>query len=250
MKQVMMKKTSARDIVPIFSGYEACESEHKFGPAAREHHLIHFCLKGKGVLSDKYGTHKIEAGDLFIIRPGEITVYIADKTDPWEYAWLAFGGDMAEIFSTDRSVYPAPARMGDAVRELAESDVDAPSAYISVVFELIYRLFREKKSEGDLAQKIKRYIDFNYMNDLSVKALAEAFGFERSHLYRVFKESVGTSPKEYLTKTRLEQAKILLSKGYSVSEAAFAVGYRDPFGFSGAFKAHFGVPPKVFKRKG
>ena len=249
MIQIMKEKTPARDIAPIFSGCEACERGHKFGPAAREYYLIHFCHKGEGVLSDKYGTHKISAGELFIIRPSEITVYTADKENPWEYSWLAFGGDMADIFSTERSVYPTPVRIGEAVRELVEEGVDDPSAYISVVFELIYRLFKDKKGEGDLAQRLKRYVDFNYMNDVSVASLSTAFGFERSYLYRVFKDAFGTGIKEYLIQTRLSQAKALLSGGFSVSEAALAVGYRDPFGFSRAFKAHFGYSPKAEKTR-
>ena len=248
MIQIMMEKTPARDIAPIFSGYEACERGHKFGPAAREYYLIHFCLKGKGTLHDKHGSHKVAQGELFVIRPQEITTYVADKSDPWEYSWVAFSGDMANAFDTEKSVYTAPSGLGEKVKELSRENVTAPSAYISLVFELIYRLFREKKEESDLAQRLKRYIDFNYMNDVSVASLSATFGFERSYLYRVFKEEFGVSIKECLIQARLNQAKALLSEGFSVAEAALAVGYRDPFGFSRAFKAHFGIPPKALKR--
>ena len=39
-----------------------------------------------------------------------------------------------------------------------------------------------------------------------------------------------------------------MEKGYAVGETAFAVGYKDPFNFSKAYKRHFGVSPKAQKQ--
>lgn len=57
------------------------------------------------------------------------------------------------------------------------------------------------------------------------------------------------SIKEYIIKTRMEQAKTLLSLGYTVSNTAFAVGYRDPFNFSKSYKKYFGTTPISHKNK-
>ena len=248
MKQLMMDKTGAKDIVPIFSGWEMCQSEHSFGPAVREYYLIHFCLKGSGKLFDKYGCHNVTAGELFIIRPGEITTYAASEREPWEYSWIAFYGDMAELFQSGQSVYAFPMEIGTEVRELAQGDVREPAIYIALLFTLIYRLFGEKGEKSDLVGKIKRYIRFNYMNELTVKELAEYFGFDRTYLYRVFKAQTGVSIKEYLSGVRMKQAKNLLEMGYSVYETASAVGCKDTFNFSKAFKKHFGVPPSTCRK--
>ena len=45
----------------------------------------------------------------------------------------------------------------------------------------------------------------------------------------------------------MEQARILLKKGYGVGETATAVGYKDPFNFSKAYKGYFGTAPKQEK---
>ena len=242
--ELMIENCNLRDIVPIFSGYERCERSHSFGPYARNYYLIHFCLKGCGRLYDKYGEHEIKKGELFIIRPGEITTYTADSENPWEYAWIAFGGEGAKIFDTGNSVYPDSFEVGLAVRELREDGVTSPYIFISLLYKLIYGLFGEKRESGTIAEKMKRYIKFNYMEDVTVEKISDYFGFERSYLYRVFKNTYGVGIKEYITATRMKQAKNLLNKGYSVGNTAHAVGYRDQFNFSKAYKKHFGVPPK------
>ena len=237
-------KLRARDIVPIFSGYEKCESGHEFGPRARSHYLIHFCLSGSGKLFDKFGGHSIGAGELFVIRPGEITTYAADVDDPWEYSWIAFDGEMADVFDTGRSVYRFPMEIGEKVKELTEASVSSPSVYISLIYRLMYDTLDETDDGTDTIKKIKQYIKFNYMNDISVIQLSDYFGFERSYFYRMFKKHSGMSVKEYIVKTRMSEAKILLDKGYSVGNTAYAVGYSDQSNFSKAYKKFYGVSPK------
>lgn len=241
----MIEDCKASDISPIFSGHQICKKNHSFGPYVRSYYLIHFCLTGKGVLFDKYGKHEIQKGELFVIRPGEITTYEADEDDPWEYSWIAFGGKMAEIFDTGVSVYPYPIEIGLQLKELTLDGISSPAVFISLIFQLIYKLFSEtNEGESSIAEKMKRYIKFNYMNDITVQKISDYFGFERSYLYRVFKNATGIGIKEYITKKRMTEAKTLLKKGYSVGSTAHAVGYRDQFNFSKAYKAYFGSPPK------
>ncbi len=78
-------------------GGEVCKPSHLFGPATRNHYLFHYILRGKGVLSannDKGADIKyhLKAGDGFMIFPGQVTMYIADEQDPWEYMWIEFDG--------------------------------------------------------------------------------------------------------------------------------------------------------------
>ncbi|MBQ7770201.1 MAG: AraC family transcriptional regulator [Clostridia bacterium] len=249
-REVMIGNTNAHDLVPIFVGHELCQKKHKFGPHTRDYYIIHFCLKGAGKLFDQYGCHKIGAGELFIIRPEEITTYVADSENPWEYAWIAFHGDMANIFNAGKSVYAVPLDFGGDIRDLTQNDVSSPAIYISLLFRLIHLLFnrQEETSTSDVVEKIKQYVRFNYMNEITVAYLSEYFGFERSYLYRLFQRSCGIGIKEFIIKTRMEQAKSLLDKGYGVGETAFAVGYKDQFNFSKAYKRHFSVPPKAQKR--
>ena len=251
-KDSVLNAGSARcDLSPLFIGAEQCESGHKFGPYVRNCYLIHFCLSGCGVLYDKYGTHRIGAGELFVIRPGEVTVYEADKKTPWEYVWIAFKGRAAAPFDTAPSVFSVPDKLHERAAAYVKANEGAPEIYLSLLYELIYKLFQksEKETPREGVDAICRYIRYNYMKPLQTGDLAALFGFERSYLYRLFKQKMGVGVKEYLTAVRMEKACEFLKGGFGVGETAHLVGYADEFNFSRAFKARFGTPPLAFAKK-
>ena len=78
-------------------GWERCAPAHQFGPAARTHYLFHYVISGTGLLmaQDKKGetrNYSIKSGQGFLLYPGQISTYIADQINPWEYTWLEFDG--------------------------------------------------------------------------------------------------------------------------------------------------------------
>ena len=77
-------------------GEEKCQPFHFYGPAQRTHYLIHFVVSGKGTFRYPGQTQVIEAGQGFLILPGEETFYQADGEDPWHYAWVGYAGGEAE----------------------------------------------------------------------------------------------------------------------------------------------------------
>lgn len=236
-----------RSFIPLFVGHQACPSGHSFGPFVREHYLIHFCLHGCGTLKNRYGEHAVHAGQLFVIRPNELTTYTADLQDPWEYVWIAFDGKSAAVFDKEPSVYDTPSGVDVRFTELIKDNVLSPEIYISVLFELTYFLFCEpsKSKSGDMLHQIKRYIQYNYMLPLTVAGLAKSFGFERSHLSRAFKQHYDIGVKEYIIEVRMQHAHTFLARGCAVNECAHLVGYDDEFNFSKTFKKHFGIPPST-----
>ena len=234
-------------IVPLFVGEQRCSSEHTFGPSIREYYLVHIVLSGKGILKDKFGVHEVNKGELFIIRQGEVTVYSADRTNPWHYIWIAFTGKRAFEFIRENSVYTCPVDIMTKLLNFIESEEVSVYGYISLIYDLIYRLFSKKTARGDKVDDIKSYIDYHYMEELNVEKIAKNFNFERSYLFRIFKRKYGVSVKEYIMKTRMEHAMEFLQAGHSVGTVANMVGYIDEFNFSRAFKKYTGGAPSSFK---
>ena len=88
-----------------------------------------------------------------------------------------------------------------------------------------------------------------YRQDFGVTELAQTVGVERSHLYRLFMESEGVSPKQYIINIRMENALQMMKQGVtSVKLISNSVGYEDPQYFSNAFKKKYGSSPKNYMR--
>ncbi len=249
MKNIMIDKPLyGEDFLPLFSGEEKCESGHTFGPHIRDYYIIHFCLSGKGVLFDKYGEHKISAGELFIIRSGESTLYKADDTAPWHYLWIATLGSASEAFATLPSVIMCDRQFFGRIKETIDKNETRSEIYSSYLYELLYRSASpEGQRKADPLTKIKSYIDYNYMMNINVESISELFGFERSYLYRIFKARYSMSVKDYIIKLRMGKAAKLLAY-HSVKETASLVGYSDEFAFSKAFKGYFGSSPSYYAK--
>lgn len=88
------------------------------------------------------------------------------------------------------------------------------------------------------------------MRNISVAQIAESLHLERSYFSKIFKQSIGVSPQDYITNKRLSEAAILLhNEHYSITQVAQLSGYSDVFAFSRMFKKHHGVSPSEFREE-
>ncbi|MFK7948341.1 MAG: helix-turn-helix domain-containing protein [Saprospiraceae bacterium] len=64
-------------------------------------------------------------------------------------------------------------------------------------------------------------------------------------LYRIIKDKMGVTPREYLNHLRFQKAYTYLTEGTykTIRETANAVGFRDTVYFSRQFKNRFGILP-------
>ena len=58
----------------------------------------------------------------------------------------------------------------------------------------------------------KLFIDSHYQESLDLEAIADEAFFSKFHFIRLFKDSYGKTPYQYLTYVRIEKAKGLLKK--------------------------------------
>lgn len=248
---ILDRIAGAEDIIPLFVGSERCKPLHEFGPYIRDYHIIHLCLSGEGVFFDKSGEHKISKGELFVIRQGEVTTYRASADNPWHYIWIAFRGKRAKDFDEAPSVLKYRLDLGERIYEYISSYVTSPDIYTAALHEILHSV-TVGGDKTDKLSKIRRYIRYNYMMDITASSVAREFGFERSYLYRIFSKEYGIGIKEYIVKTRMEKARELLFDGMGVAECAHVVGYDDEFNFSRMYKKYYGLSPKhhVMKNSG
>ncbi|GAB3688614.1 two-component regulator propeller domain-containing protein [Spirosoma flavus] len=102
-----------------------------------------------------------------------------------------------------------------------------------------------KAAEERLLEKVHLVINQNLSNpELSVEMIAGEIGISRVHLHRKLKELTNVTTRDLIRTIRMKQAaNLLTTKGLSVSEVSFAVGYPNVNNFSVAFKELYGVSP-------
>jgi AraC family transcriptional regulator len=94
------------------------------------------------------------------------------------------------------------------------------------------------------------FIHANYTSDVSLNEIAKAASLSPFHLARLFKQSLGVSPHQYLIQLRVNSARSLLSAGSgerSLAELASAVGFADQSHLTRHFKRIVGVTPRQFR---
>ncbi|HEV2569073.1 AraC family transcriptional regulator [Sphingomonas sp.] len=85
----------------------------------------------------------------------------------------------------------------------------------------------------------------------TVEELAREAGMSRSAFAARFRDSVGLSPLDYVTRWRMFRAGAMLRQGErSIAEIAIKVGYENESAFAKAFKRVTGITPGAYRRKG
>lgn len=100
--------------------------------------------------------------------------------------------------------------------------------------------------------RLRRVIEFIHAglgDDLSLVHMAGVVELSPFHFARLFKQSTGFSPHEYVTRCRVERAReLLLHKHASLSEVARQVGFCDQSHLARHFRRFTGMTPAAYAR--
>ncbi len=208
----------------------------------------------------------IRGGEAFIIYPQELAYYEADEKNPWRYLWVIFDGSKAEevlkkLDITEKQPMFYPKESGASVLKCMETllqEQEQEYKTIGNFYALLQTMencaMGKQEHREELRQnyieKIKRYIEHRYAEEVKISELAEHCGLNRSYMTKFFTEGTGLSPKEYLLYYRMDRAKELLrGKEIPISNVAYAVGYSDPLAFSKMFKKREGISPVEYREQ-
>jgi len=269
--EIKLNHVKFNDFRLCYYGYEECEPGHSFGPAVKNHYVLHYVLSGKGEFSVNNQNYRISKGEAFLIEPDVRAFYCADAEEPWTYLWVGFDGDEAQaylremkllggkkpVFSITKGI-----ELKQIVMEMLKHNtlgIENEFAlqgllckFFSIVSSEVTR--RGKKAEDDSKQNyyIRKAIEFirdNYSNGVNVSDISDYVGLNRSYLFTLFQDHLGITPQKYLSNFRLERAcELLKATNYSIEDISYSCGYRDPLVFSKAFKKLYGVSPLKYRK--
>lgn len=242
------------------SGDHRCKPSHNFGPAIRNHYLIHIVRSGCGIFQSNNKSYKVDTGEGFLIEPNQVTYYEADASTPWHYYWIGFDGHEVKnilqlvgisqknpIFSL--SDLTTACEILDGIQKTSYQE----SNYLSIQGAL-YNFFsyiqgKELSVSTDtLAQQAADYIHKNFSYPIQITEIAYKLSIDRTQLFRLFKESYCMSPQAYLIEYRLKQAAYLLEQpNITITEAMYSSGFTNPSYFSRQFHSKYGCSPSMYR---
>jgi AraC-like DNA-binding protein/ABC-type Fe3+-citrate transport system substrate-binding protein len=125
-----------------------------------------------------------------------------------------------------------------------------------ILFEqLIFFIIQNKNTtvEKDTLMYIEEtrlFIESHFHENLSIESLATKAVISPKYFSALFKKVYGISASEYITKLRVDKAKLFLAKGQDkIRDIAKQVGYSDEYYLSRKFKQVVGISPSTYRKR-
>lgn len=153
-----------------------------------------------------------------------------------------------KMLVSDCKFCPMTAEILACVLDLQVSDMQKAK----LGFELLCEISHANENVGKYPPLVIEAIaemHKNYAGLYGVEELSAELGVTKSHLVRVFSQSVGVPPGQYLTQVRVDAAKLLLSsRNYGLELIATLCGFSGSNYFCKVFKSQTGQTPAAYRK--
>ena len=225
-----------------------------------------YCTKGRGILIINGEKYIINPYTAFFIPAGCPHEYYSTD-DSWDTHWIKPSGDscieMLKALGFDKpKIFPLPKKeityldhCFRCMHEALLSDrVDGnfrASGYLYSFFIELSRLATIGKGSVQISPALTKaiaYIDENYTKQLDLNSISESAGVSSQHLCRLFRQTLNCRPMEYITKRKIQAAKILLTETQqTIEQIAEETGFCDSSYFCKIFKRNECITPSQFR---
>ena len=225
-----------------------------------DRYLVIYTMSGQGKLTFRGRDYTLNGGDTFFIDCNEYHKYSTWKTSKWEFSWIHFrGGTVKHFYDTlfadeffllgnankIASVFERILQLGSVFSQTDELEL---SACINDLLTTMLSEYFQKRQAGGLFATATEFISAHYPEKIKIETLAAMTGYSKYHFIRRFRDQMGETPYEYITRYRINESKKLLrTTEATLSDIAFQVGYRDCNTFISAFKKYVGQTPGQFR---
>lgn len=260
------------DINMYRCGIEKCTPNHSWGPAVRDHYIIHYVLSGKGKLIIGNKEFTLYKGDGFLIPPMSMAHYQASANEPWSYIWAGFHGLKASFYMNEAGLNIENSVFNYYKDDLLEKclidmiKIAESKNNISRQLNLVGQFYiflsllidsqnnlTSQSNNGNSELYVKEavyFISTNYANSITVSDIASHVGINRSYLYMLFIKHLSVSPQQFLIRFKINKSiELMKNKKLTISEISRSVGYDDPLLFSRIFKKERSISPREYRIK-
>lgn len=147
------------------------------------------------------------------------------------------------------------------LKEFVRADKCSALLLKSNVLRILYELYtdvtnplghKNSASSSHYAplKRVTEYIEKNYGDKITLSMLSEIANLSSTYFHKIFTETLSITPNEYVTKTRIDNAKeYLIRTDLSIYEIALKCGYDNIPYFSYVFKNRVNISPSEFRKR-
>ncbi len=245
-----------------------------------DYYEFYFFLGGNVSLQIDKDIHTVSPGDMVIVPPGlahkpiihnvsepysrfvfwissEFCNHLLSLSADYGYLMQLVTTRKTYVFHNDKITFNSIIAKLTRLLEEMQSNRFGKGAQIPVfVMDLLLflnRLVYEQHhpvSTGDsdsLYQNICNFIETHIEEDLSLERISREFFMSKYHIAHIFKDNLGLSIHQYITKKRLTYCRQSILSGMSITNAYETFGFGDYSSFYRAFKKEYGISPKDFR---
>lgn len=238
-----------------------CErAEGQFG-----YYNLHIVQAGEGWLDYRGKRYTLRQGDGFLYRPGAMQRYGASASEPWDICWVHYeekhstglpeeGNDVWLFSLTEQDrIKGLFERLMAVCTEAARED----EAHVSALLYELLLTVREHgigidnpllRSAQDRIRAAAESIRDRCSQPITIAELADAAGYSLSHFCRLFRQTTGKTPVEFMTESRVAESKrLLLSTDWPVKRIAIETGFGQSSYFIRKFREVEGMTPEQYR---
>lgn len=270
MIQIPLNIQIEDEMLFFFCGYERTPPDLSRGPSVWDYYLIHNVHAGEGFIRTNNEEYLIRSGEGFIIYPNVVSHYFTEKSNPWEYSWIAIKGKGIEKILYQTSISPFQNKFKhqnfdffkffsiehqNAIRFDASNILLLKSNFYAFLSHIMVLNSKEvdrslKDSKNVYIKAVENIVNTNFHNRISIEQISKQIGLDISYLGKLFKDEKGISIKNYLTNVRIKKAcELLKNTNYQISDISRSLGYSDQLQFSKIFKKYKLVSPSKFRHQ-
>ncbi|MDD2707377.1 MAG: AraC family transcriptional regulator [Verrucomicrobiae bacterium] len=216
------------------------------------------CIEGKGKVLVNGRWKWCGPGMAYLTPPRAQHAYHAVANHRWRMAWVIYqpGADSHPVFPFRAPLlaHLDPKPLESAIWGLYQetnglADPLVMQHWMELIHAHVVRTAHRTRGDERLG-RLWESVDANLAHPWNNAALAKIACVSAEHLRRLCRQFLGCSPMAQVTSRRIHRAAgLLIVTNQKIETIAGAVGYRNAFAFSSAFKRLMGLSPQAYRKK-
>ncbi len=247
--------------------YQVRNSNYLFSGESHDFWELTFIDNGElktTVDGDEYVLNEM---DLILYAPKQFHTQYTSDTKSCSYLTILFDMDIPDSYLITNRVYHAHRDIHNTLNnfiKVSNNDVLYDSELmLCYLKELVIKILQydfqsstpvastpmQQRFENELLNEIIIYINDTIYEQLTIEEICNKFSISRSSLQALFKNNIGTAPKQYISDLKLNKSKLLIKESiYTISEISNMLGFTSIHYFSRKFKQQFGITPTDYAK--